>query len=192
MTTTNEELRRLADAASHGPWKGDRYDGTVKYCVMSANDKVVIAGDNGDSESGPFGIITEADEKYILAAHPSRILELLDHIATLEQESAANLQRALVAEKEVKQLHISLAGAVQHGIEGWNRYESANKMCVNQQKDIQRLNSAASDLANSHIRRVAERNLLSFLKHSNLDESNLRSAFSCVGVLADTSTQEVG
>jgi len=60
------------------------------------------------------------------------------------------------------------------------------------QKEIQRLNSAASALANSHIRRVAERNLLSFLKHSNLDDSNLRSAFSCVGVLADTSTQEVG
>lgn len=97
-----KELRRLAEAASPGPWRGDRFDGTVKYCVMSSNGKQVIAGDNGNSESGPFGVTTNEDENYILAAHPLRILELLDHIATLEQESAANLQRALVAEKDAE------------------------------------------------------------------------------------------
>ena len=48
-----------------------------------------------------------------------------DHIATLEQE--------------VKHLHISLAGAVQHGIEGWNRYESANRMCKVHQDDVEKL-----------------------------------------------------
>lgn len=59
--------------------------------------------------------------------------EAADHIATLEASVAAN-------QKAIKELHSSLAGAVQHGIEGWNRYESANRMCMNQQNEIAGLN----------------------------------------------------
>lgn len=72
-----EELKKLAEAASPGPWKGDRYDGTVKYELLDANDNTVIRGDNGNSDAGPFGITGEDDEKFILAANPAAILELL-------------------------------------------------------------------------------------------------------------------
>lgn len=72
-----DELKKLAEAASPGPWKGDRYDGTVKYELLDANDNTVIRGDNGNSDAGPFGITGEDDEKFILAANPAAILELL-------------------------------------------------------------------------------------------------------------------
>lgn len=72
-----DELKKLAEAASPGPWKGDRYDGTVKYELLDANDNTVIRGDNGNSDAGPFGITGEDDEKFILAANPAAVLELL-------------------------------------------------------------------------------------------------------------------
>lgn len=72
-----DELKKLAEAASPGPWKGDRYDGTVKYELLDANDNTVIRGDNGNSDAGPFGIAGQDDEKFILAANPAAILELL-------------------------------------------------------------------------------------------------------------------
>lgn len=83
-----DELKKLAEAASPGPWKGDRYDGTVKYELLDANDNTVIRGDNGNSDAGPFGITGEDDEKFILAANPAAILELM---AIQEQLVAALL-----------------------------------------------------------------------------------------------------
>lgn len=77
------ELRALAKAASPGPWRGDRYDGTVKYDLLDANDEPVISGDNGNSDCGPYGIRGEADEKYLIAVNPATILRLLDALAAV-------------------------------------------------------------------------------------------------------------
>lgn len=77
---TQEELSKLksaAEFASPGPWKGDRYDGTVKYALLAADGTPVIKGDNGNSNSGPFGIANEEDEKYLMLAHPTAVLALL-------------------------------------------------------------------------------------------------------------------
>jgi hypothetical protein len=50
-----------------GPWKGDRYDGTVKYELVGEDHSVVIRGDNGnsDSQSSPYGILNKGDEDFI-------------------------------------------------------------------------------------------------------------------------------
>ena len=61
------------------------------------------------------------------AVNPKICKEAADHIEQLEAEIA--------------RLHSSLAGAVQHGEQGWQRYESANRMCMNQQNEIARLNN---------------------------------------------------
>jgi hypothetical protein len=77
-----------------------------------------------------FGSDCEAE--FISTFTPSTILSLLDKI---EQ------QEALIVE-----LHTSIAGAVQHGEKGWQRYESANKMCINQQTEIAGLNQVIAEL----------------------------------------------
>lgn len=69
---------------------------------------------------------------YLAAASPSAILSLLDKIDAQE--------------KEIAELHTSIAGAVQHGEQGWQRYEAANKMCLNQQNEIAGLNEAIAEL----------------------------------------------
>lgn len=80
---------------------------------------------------GYIGFYKE-DCDYIAAANPSAILSLLDKI---------DAQEAIIAE-----LHISIAGAVQHGEQGWQRYEAANKMCLNQQNEIAGLNEVIAEL----------------------------------------------
>lgn len=87
MTDYNE-LKKLAEAASPGPWRGDRYDGTVKYCVLNVNGNAVVAGDNGNNMSGPFGVMSAENESYILAANPATVLSILAHISSLEQRIA--------------------------------------------------------------------------------------------------------
>ena len=53
--------------------------------------------------------------------------EAADHIATLEQESATNLQRALVAESENTALRVSLEAAVLHAQKGWARSNTSTQ-----------------------------------------------------------------
>jgi hypothetical protein len=88
MTVDIEKLKELALAASPGPWKGDRYDGTVKYTVLDANDDPVIRGDNGNSDSGPFGIDKEEDEAYLLGCHPAAVLELIAEVERVRADAA--------------------------------------------------------------------------------------------------------
>lgn len=94
-----DDLRRAAEAASPGPWKGDRFDGTVKYALLAADGTPVINGDNGNSNCGPFGIVNEEDERYLKAAHPTAILALLALI------DAQNKRIAELVEDN-KELHI--------------------------------------------------------------------------------------
>lgn len=81
-----QELKRLAEAASPGPWRGDRYDGAVKYSLLDANDHAVIIGNNrGEDEF--CGIVNGEDELYLLAMHPGAALEL---IALAERATTAS------------------------------------------------------------------------------------------------------
>lgn len=111
-----DELKKLAEAASPGPWKGDRYDGTVKYELLDANDNTVIRGDNGNSDAGPFSITGEDDEKFILAANPAAILELLaiqaQLVKTLQSVSVLVFDSGTDYAKSIVRDALAAAGAL--------------------------------------------------------------------------------
>jgi hypothetical protein len=83
------ELEAIALAATPGPWKGDRYDGTIKYDLLGKDDETVIHGDNGNSDHGPFGIENEEDENYLLAFHPATALRLIELARRAQPEGEA-------------------------------------------------------------------------------------------------------
>ncbi|WP_024902449.1 ead/Ea22-like family protein [Robbsia andropogonis] len=85
MKDKYEALRKAAEKATPGPWTGDRLDGTVKYNLIAGrrengSERVVIAGDY----MGDYGIQTDEDEKYLMVADPTTILELLDELEALK------------------------------------------------------------------------------------------------------------
>lgn len=63
-----QEWQAATDAATPGPWRGDRHDGTVKYHVYGANDAVVLQVDHKNGESGFLGDNGDNDEAFVLAA----------------------------------------------------------------------------------------------------------------------------
>lgn len=83
------ELEAIALAATPGPWKGDRYDGTIKYDLLGKDDETVIHGDNGNSDHGPFGIENEEDANYLLAFHPATALRLIELARRAQPEGEA-------------------------------------------------------------------------------------------------------
>jgi hypothetical protein len=78
MTPDLAELKRIAEAASPGPWRGDRIDGSVKYDLLDANGQSVIHGDDGNvSHAHCYGIQFDKDEAYLLAFDPPTCLALI-------------------------------------------------------------------------------------------------------------------
>lgn len=110
------KLRDLAQAATPGPWTGDRYDGTVKYDILGANGGTVIRGDNGNSEGGPYGIYRDEDERFILAANPATILALLDALAA--QAPKPEAKGGPMADQDAR---FAIDGAIMFGREDVNR-----------------------------------------------------------------------
>ena len=72
MTIDLENLRRLAQAATPGPWFST--NGTVWY---------VTTGGNGEPEQDKLADSNEDDAAFIAAANPETMLELLDEIERL-------------------------------------------------------------------------------------------------------------
>ena len=70
--TPLSSIAERAGKASPGPWKGDRYDGTVKYDVKNAEGGIVIHGDNeeyglmGSWYDAAFVVHSRADIPYLL------------------------------------------------------------------------------------------------------------------------------
>lgn len=103
MTITNAELRALAERATPGPWEvkwdtDEDYGGRpYRYPanIQSVETKSYIfdgyqIGADGSDYNGPN------DAAYIAAAHPARIIELLDENATYLREYG-NCYRDLTA-----------------------------------------------------------------------------------------------
>ena len=86
MNVDIEELKRLAEAATMGPWKVDKWLGA------RSNDWIVAydAGDKGRGLAVVNSIYSLSDAKYIAAANPAAILELIrqrdELLAALDQE----------------------------------------------------------------------------------------------------------
>lgn len=90
MTIDIEKLEALAKAATPGPWRGDRIDGTVKYDIVAGDYPngeytVVCHGDNGNASDGGYGFTSAENEEYALAANPAAILELIAEVRRLRE-----------------------------------------------------------------------------------------------------------
>jgi hypothetical protein len=70
--TDEGRLARISarhEAATPGPWVGDRHDGTVKYEMRSAGGTLVLRVDHKNATSGFLGPNAIADEQLVLHAH---------------------------------------------------------------------------------------------------------------------------
>ncbi|MFM0141758.1 hypothetical protein [Paraburkholderia sp. RL18-085-BIA-A] len=88
-----DALEALAKAATPGPWRGDRIDGTVKYDIVSGDYPngeyaVVCHGDNGNACDGGYGFTSGENEAYALAANPAAILALIAEVRSLREDKA--------------------------------------------------------------------------------------------------------
>ena len=89
MTTDINELRRLAQAATPGPWKTGQYLGSLRQFVIHTD-----VGDKGRGSDVAFTSIafgsdeTVANARLIAAANPSAISELLDRLEAAESDAA--------------------------------------------------------------------------------------------------------
>ena len=87
MTIDTNELRRLAQAATPGPWKTGQYLGSLRQFVIHTD-----VGDKGRGSDVAFTSIafgsdeTVANARLIAAANPSAISELLDRLEATEEE----------------------------------------------------------------------------------------------------------
>ena len=62
------ESEKICEAATDGPWVGDRHDGTVKYMIVGADGEAVCVGDNGNNDFGPFGMTTYGNDEFVMGA----------------------------------------------------------------------------------------------------------------------------
>ena len=89
MTDLTNELRRLAQAASPGPWKMLPVgDGRQKFAV--ANSEFLSILTVTDEGGATFGTVYDDDDaRFIAAANPAVINELLDRLEEVEKERDA-------------------------------------------------------------------------------------------------------
>lgn len=83
MSVDVEELRRLAEAATAGPWSTKQY----------GPDHVEVLLPNGFSRviSDPT-VVTDYDARFIAAANPSAVLALLERVRRLEDAARGVLK----------------------------------------------------------------------------------------------------
>ena len=117
MTIDLDKIETLAKAATPGPWRGDRFDGTVKYDIVAGDYPngaytVICRGDNGNACDGGYGFTSAENEAYALAANPAAILALVAEVRRLREAEtmiltyvqgllSSNLERAGDATKSM-------------------------------------------------------------------------------------------
>jgi hypothetical protein len=82
------EIRKRCEAATPGPWHGDRYDGSIKYEMRGADDALVLAVDHKNGTFGFLGDKETADEKFVLHSRED-VPYLLTEVERLRAENAA-------------------------------------------------------------------------------------------------------
>ena len=76
------ELRRLAQAATPGPWQF--WHGWVAANID--NDGGVVVAERPTPSGGKYQAKVDANFKFIAAANPATVIELLDHLEAAEKE----------------------------------------------------------------------------------------------------------
>ena len=84
--TDREELRKLAEAATPGPW--DCYRPHPNYRAYSV-DRVMPGGYLGEDVATTGDVHAEKNGAYIAAANPAAVLDLLDQLNAAESKLAA-------------------------------------------------------------------------------------------------------
>lgn len=89
MTIDINELRRLAQEATPGPWKMLPVgDGRQKFAVADSEFlSILTVTDEGGATFGT--VYDDADAEFIAAANPASISELLDRVEAAEKEIAS-------------------------------------------------------------------------------------------------------
>lgn len=82
-----DELKRLALAAAPGPWWGEMYSNGTR-CV-GGNERLISDGEAIYSTIVDGGL-TEENQRFIVAANPAVILELIAEIELLQAQNEAN------------------------------------------------------------------------------------------------------
>lgn len=96
--TDYSELKRLADAATPGPWRVcSGSNGGPGFEIIQdlwdednfhiGND--VVANELGDDDSDPLGVASRADADYIAAACPATVLSMIAERDQLKAECAS-------------------------------------------------------------------------------------------------------
>jgi len=101
-----KKARERADKATPGPWHGDAHDGSVKYKMLGADDRVVYRiHTNYDWDDEPERYEVYFDEEFIMAARTD-VPALCDAV----EELAAEVERQ---GEEIEQLTAELAAVRQ-------------------------------------------------------------------------------
>lgn len=100
---TPAELRRIAEAATPGPWELDKCDNRVHVdYVRAPNDENLIAPICSVSSPGP-------NAEFIATFNPQRVLELLDEIDQLRADVSSTEEMAADYNEEIVASHARLA-----------------------------------------------------------------------------------
>ena len=134
MTLDANELRRLAQAATPGPWKMLPVgDGRQKFAVADSEFlSILTVTDEGGATFGT--VYDDADAAFIAAANPQAILELLGRLEAAEAEAleearlngmGSEREAALMAKLEAAENDAAhqkaLAESALRVAEGWER-----------------------------------------------------------------------
>ncbi len=98
--TDHSDLRRLAEAATKGPWKavkGARHSNFADYTVIVQGDNCNLMRIRGGVTDDPS--IAMANAEYVAAVSPDRLLRLLEEIAALGTRNA-ELEELLTMAKD--------------------------------------------------------------------------------------------
>ena len=132
--TDNTELKRLAEAATAGPWSmcGEA-DGSQGFEIIqdiwnehgTHTGKDVVVYEWSD-ESDPLGVIHRADAEFIAAANPVAVLALIADSNRLESEAVYAAAGFNAAREEIAKIHAEVAG-LRTGYEAYERVNAELK-----------------------------------------------------------------
>lgn len=107
-----EQLRRLALAATTGPWEADQAQPWVSDmgpfddsgASVTTQGTVIIQGGAQDEQGGAVGVLLNEDAEYIAAANPQVMLTLLAELDACDQALAATEQLQQLSESHLSEM----------------------------------------------------------------------------------------
>lgn len=154
MTRDMEELKRLAEAATKGPWAKFSEDRTW-------HDSTTVVDDSEGEACVYARSVTDA--RFIAAANPAAILALLEKVAVLEADNAALLHRLTV-----------LTRRTLFAVEGMRDpdLESARKTALVAEQELKKEHPGAALL--ERVRRLEEA-LREYMEHGASDMADAQA-----------------